>query len=114
MIGDPLADALALPYHPKLRVRMYIYLRSAVFFTLTRIYSNAARWIAPLRRRFIRWHKVALNSFHEAWLKTHKSKMARALRRKERASIIDLGDEPIKADDSTNSLCPFAMTAMPT
>jgi hypothetical protein len=113
MIGDPLADALLLPVHPKFWMRTNIYLMSTFFFVSARVYSNAARWILPARRWIIRWHTKALRTFHETWMRTHKSKMAYALARNEKASILDL-EYTIKGDNDTTSLCPFAMTAKPT
>lgn len=113
MVGDPLADALSLPLHPKFWTRMKIYARSTLIFTIARVYSNVARWILPVRGRIIRWHTKALNSFHETWMTTHKSKMAYALARNEKASILDLG-KTSKDDDVVTSICPFAMTARPT
>ena len=114
MVGDPLADALLLPLHPKFWIRTNIYLMSTFFLMSARVYSNAARWIVPARRRIIGWHQKASSAFHETWTKTHKSKMAHALARNEKASILDV-ENTIKDDNaSMASLCPFAMTAKPT
>lgn len=113
MIGDPLADALLLPFHPSRWMRINIYLMSTTFFTLGRIYSNAAKWIPPARRCIIRWHKKASGAFHEKWMKTHKSKMARALAKNEKASTIEVEDAN-DYDHQKVSICPFAMTAKPT
>jgi len=47
-------------------------------------------------------------------MKTHKSKMARALAKHERASILEVEDEDaIDVNNHAISLCPFAMTAKP-
>jgi len=116
MIGDPLADALKLPLHPNLLVRMKITLKSTFFLSLTfRIYTLAAMWVPPLRRFLISWHKRLLFHFHEKWMRSHKSKLARALAKDGRASVLD--DSDYNEDEvpfASSQLCPFAMTANPT
>lgn len=112
MIGYPLADALLLPFHPNIWMRTNIYVMSTCFFIMVRLYSNAARSVSPARRWIIRWHTKALRAFHETWSRTHISKMAYALARNEKASILDQGNA-MKGDDRMTSLCPFAMTAKP-
>ena len=114
MVGDPLADALALPLHPNPWMRINIYFMSTLFFISARVYSNAAMWLLPVRRWIIGWHTEALIAFHQNWTKTHKSKMARALARNEKSSILEVEDAATEDDNSTISLCPFAMTAKPT
>ena len=119
MVGDPLADALSLPLHPKAWMRTKIYLKSTLFFMLLRIYSNVAKWIPPIKGLIVGWHTKALGSFHENWMKTHKSKMAYALARNEKASILNANEDAVKdmdpnSSNSSISLCPFAMTAKPT
>eukprot|EP00536_Pseudo-nitzschia_multiseries_P001983 jgi/Psemu1/235232/estExt_Genewise1.C_260128 len=114
MIGDPLADALSLPLHPSRLVRINIYLLSTFSLTLMRIYSNAARWVAPVRRWIIRWHSNLSVTFHKKWMETHKTKMARALAKNEKSSVLDVEEEDaIDAGRRSVSLCPFAMTAKP-
>jgi len=113
MVGDPLADVLALPLHPNPWMRINIYLMSTLFFVSARVYSNVAMWILPARRWIIGWHTKAAITFHKNWTKTHKSKMARALARNEKASILEVEDAT-EDDNRTVSLCPFAMTAKPT
>ena len=125
MIGNELADALALPYHPTPWGRMKIYLRSTLVFGMIRLYTLASMYIPFVRRWTIRWHAKQLVKFHQKWMKTHKSKMAKALARNETASILDdeTNDEMDDDDDDTNSnhhpaaavasICPFAMIAKP-
>ena len=113
MIGNDLADALALPFHPNPWERANIYLRSTLILVLTRAYSIAAMWVPFARRLIIGWHSKKMIEFHDRWTKTHKSKMATALARNEKASILDAKD----AADTCNhaaSICPFAMIAKPT
>ena len=113
MVGDPLADALSLPFHPNFWMRTNIRLLSTFSFILVRIYTNLARWVSPARRWIVRWHTKGLNAFHETWSMNHKSKMAYALGRNKKASILDL-ENIKKGNDSNTSFCPFAMTAKPT
>lgn len=119
MVGDPLADALSLPLPLNFWMKTRVYLRSTLFFMVLRAYSNAARWIPPVRSLIVRWHTRALGYFHENWKKTHKSKMAHALAHNEKASILDTAETIGMNEDGTPSqnsvsLCPFAMTAKPT
>jgi hypothetical protein len=111
MIGDPLADALDLPLHPNALIRFKIQMKSAFFLSLFRVYTAAAIWFKPMRSFAISWHAQAMTSFHESWNKSHKSKLARALARGEKSSVLD--DEESLKSQSLTSLCPFAMTAEP-
>ena len=121
-IGDPLADALGLPLHPKFWIRVKVYLKSTFFLSLFRIYALTSMWVPFLRRRIIQWHRKHFLVFHETWKASHPSKMARALRRNERPScIVDEDDkhEDGKAADKdetgrlARSVCPFPMVAPP-
>ena len=116
MIGDELADALELPLHPNPWIRLNIYLVSTLFLVSTRVYCIVAmKSPGPVRRWIIGLHKKASIAFHQQWMKTHKSKMAKALARNEKASV--LKEEEDSANDvkyDTVSVCPFAMTAKPT
>jgi hypothetical protein len=115
-IGDPLADALDLPFHPSAWKRTKLYLKSTFFLLLFRVYTLATMWSPFLRRRIVRMHERALVTFHETWMKTHKSKMARAIARNEKASVIeeDEGNEDSRINETAvASSCPFSMTAPP-
>lgn len=122
MIGDPLADALDLPLHPNRWTRAKISLKSTAIFSLLRLYTVAAMWVPFTKGWIISRHRQALVAFHETWLKTHKSKLARALEKNEKATVLDQpGDENDSLEvahhvitDTKSSICPFAMTAPPT
>jgi ER-bound oxygenase mpaB/B'/Rubber oxygenase, catalytic domain len=130
MIGDPLADALDLPLHPKWWMRRKIWLKSTVILSFLRLYTVAAMWVPFARRWIIGRHRQAMTAFHESWLKRHKSKLARALATKEKASVLeqstaeeefyaenggpDRGGTITAANTAAASICPFAMTAPPT
>jgi hypothetical protein len=111
MIGDPLADALELPFHPNPFIRLKIRLKSAFFLSLFRIYTVATIWISPFRRFVIAWHERALVKFHESWTKSHKSKLAKALTNGEKASILDAFAD--NEGEERTPICPFAMTVAP-
>ncbi|KAG7355774.1 DUF2236 domain containing protein [Nitzschia inconspicua] len=111
MIGDPLADALELPFHPNPFCRLKIQAKSIFFFSLFRLYTAAAIWIVPFRRLVISWHERALVHFHETWTKTHQTKIAKAFSRGENASVLDVDDT--EDNTSSSSICPFAMIAPP-
>jgi hypothetical protein len=112
LIGDPLADALSLELHPRRATRLKLFVKSTIYLVLLRIYTLTAMWIPPLRRRMIRFHKNSMAKVHDNWIKTHQSKMARALQRRELASIhVDGNEELVEKSDSP--CCPFAMVAEP-
>jgi ER-bound oxygenase mpaB/B'/Rubber oxygenase, catalytic domain len=116
MIGDPLADALELPFHPNPWMRLKIRLKSTFFLSMFRAYTLATIWIPPFRRFVISWHEHALVRFHEAWTKSHQAKLSNALSKGEKASVLD--DEPWTdgsghVKPKSASLCPFAMVASP-
>lgn len=122
LIGDPLADALQLPLHPNRWKRMKHRMKSTFFLTLFRYYTLATMWVPFVRKRVIQWHSSAMQRFHENWMKTHQSKMARALAKNEKATCLSEeggGEEsPGKpgtkeGEHAPQSLCPFAMVAPP-
>ena len=117
-VGNPLADALCLPLHPSFWKRVKFHTFSTIYLVLLRHYTLSAMLIPPLRRRMIRYHTKTMLQFHKNWISTHKSKMARALRRGEKASVDDQDDA--EDNESKNiscrkadSTCPFAMVAPP-
>lgn len=121
MIGNPLADALDLPLHPSRWTRIKICLKSTTIFSLIRVYTFTAMRVPFAKRWIINRHRRALVYFHEAWLKTHKSKMAKALATNDKASVLE---EEVRENDKAaevrslvdtagTSICPFAMTALP-
>jgi hypothetical protein len=116
-IGDPLADALELPLHPQFWKRLKLYLKSTFFLVAFRIYTLAAMWSPYLRKRIIGFHAGAFIKFHEMWNESHKSKMAIALARGEKASCLaedqGSGKGPCAETEAVDSLCPFAMVAKP-
>jgi ER-bound oxygenase mpaB/B'/Rubber oxygenase, catalytic domain len=120
MIGDPLADALELPYHPRWWIRLKICIKSQFIFCVFRLYTASAMAIPVIRRWMIHQHSRALQSFHDRWIESHATKMSRALAKNEKATVLlDEEDENNKKTHSlankpeTPSLCPFAMTSLP-
>ena len=114
-IGNPLADALHLPYHPSPWKRAKLIVKSTIFLTAVRIYTLAAKWIPGMRLLMTRYHAWGFSKFHEHWLQTHKSKLAKALHRNEKPSCITKKQKSseTRLDAPTDSLCPFAMIASP-
>jgi hypothetical protein len=117
-VGNPLADALCLPLHPYFWKRVKLYTFSTIYLVLLRLYTLSAMFIPPLRRRMIRYHTNAMLRFHKNWINTHTSKMARALRRGEKASVSDQDDGEDNESENiscgkADSVCPFAMVAPP-
>lgn len=113
-IGDPLADALDLPTHPNRWKLLRQRIKSVVFLTLFRCYTLAAMHIPLARRVVVKWHTIGMRRFHEEWLKTHRSKLARALKTGQKATCLTEEDEVetlIEETTGNQSLCPFAMTA---
>ena len=125
LIGDPLADALQLPFHPVRWKRIKLWMKSTFILSLLRCYTLASMWIPFVRKRVIEWHTSAFQKFHEHWIETHQSKMAKALAKNEKASCIKEDDDKNKEEDpalmeksndgsdASQSLCPFAMIAPP-
>jgi hypothetical protein len=120
MIGNPLADALDLPLHPSRWTRIKISLKSTITLSLIRVYTATAMRIPFAKRWIIERHRRALVYFHEAWSKSHTSKMAKALATNEKASILeeiadnnDAAKVPEYVHTAGTSVCPFAMTALP-
>jgi len=115
LVGDPVADALSLPLHPCWWKRLRQQMKSTFFLSLFRCYTVAAMWIPFVRRCVIKWHGSGMLSFHEAWTKSHQSRMSRALAKRDKATCIK-DDEEDASNTQTGvdgpmkqSLCPFAM-----
>lgn len=111
-VGDPLADALRLPYPPERRRRWRLRAKALLILWSVRLYTLATRYLPFARRYAVRLHVNAMVRFHERWSSTHGSQMARALRRRVRPSVADDHDDKDAA--SPPSCCPFAMVAPPT
>jgi len=89
-IGDPLADALKLPFHFSWTQRLKLSLYSFLYLWCLRVYT----WVTMIYPQpFISWHKRVLHRFHKDWTTLHSSRMARTL--------------------NTASACPFAMVRDP-
>ena len=85
-IGDPLADALKLPFHSSWTQRVMLSILSLAYLYFLRFYT----WAAILFPEwYIAWHRRILRGFHKDWSSLHLSRMARSL--------------------NVPSACPFAM-----
>lgn len=120
LIGDPLADSLQLPLHPNRWKRVKQKIKSTFFLSLFRFYTLSSMWIPYVRRRVMKWHASAFHRFHEEWLKTHTTKMGKALANNDIATCIveetttnGNSDQCKVSLDAPQSICPFAMVAPP-
>mmetsp|Transcript_6149 Transcript_6149/g.15412 ORF Transcript_6149/g.15412 Transcript_6149/m.15412 type:complete len:517 (-) Transcript_6149:57-1607(-) len=123
-IGDPLADALKLPYHPNRWIRLKIAIKSDVMFWFLRIYTVTAMTVPFIRRWMVHQHTRGLKAFHDRWIENHTTKMSRAFAKNEKPSVLSDDENDYKKSsvsktleetkpDERPSLCPFAMTAPP-
>ncbi|CAJ1962437.1 unnamed protein product [Cylindrotheca closterium] len=131
-IGDALADALELPFHPSPWTRRSIALSSSFSWFLFRCYTLMAMKVPFLRKWMVRFHGRGMMKFHQLWNKTYESKMTKLMEvRQSMAGILGLSttstttaaattvpkeETPTKSDNNSNksSMCPFAMIAPPT
>jgi len=124
-IGDPLAEALQLPLHPRMPRRMFLQIASTLYLLLLRLYTLAVMYIPLLGRKATAFHKRGMQDVHMEWQKTHTSRMAKALKtgkieglvikeKKKDEEAVPLEEEPPSKVQSTDSCCPFAMIASPT
>jgi ER-bound oxygenase mpaB/B'/Rubber oxygenase, catalytic domain len=70
-IGNPLADALQLPYHPMQFGRMQLWTCSLAYCCILRLWTLAGRPWSPLRSWLIGWHRQRLQTFYETWQEPH-------------------------------------------
>ena len=119
-IGNPLADALELPFHPDPWTRRSIALSSSFSWMIFRCYTLVAMKVPFLRRWMVRWHGRAQSRFHELWNEHYERKMTKLMEvRQSMAGILGLSTtNTTKDEESTTtkpkSMCPFAMIAPPT
>jgi ER-bound oxygenase mpaB/B'/Rubber oxygenase, catalytic domain len=100
-IGDPLADALQLPRHNIWWKRWLIFSVSTLYLSFLRMYTLAVILCPSAKRRIQRWHLDSMTRFHENWLKSHRTRMAEALRKAKGQA------------ETPESCCPFAMVSPP-
>jgi len=92
-VGDPLADALNLPLHPRWYGRAWLWAASTLYLVLLRFYTYASRY-SPFRGAIRRFHERKLRAFRSNWHRPHLERSKQLLRSKE-------------------NCCPFAMVASP-
>lgn len=118
-IGDPLADALQLPFHPNPWTRRSIAMKSSITWFIFRFYTLMAMKVPFLRKWIVRFHGRGMVRFHEMWNQSYQSKMTKLMEvRQSMAEILGLSSSLSKeakpAKSETSSMCPFAMIAPPT
>ncbi|KAI2499753.1 DUF2236-containing protein [Fragilaria crotonensis] len=80
-IGDPLANALELPHHPRFLTRIFIYCGVRAYLWAFRCVTWAAFWEGG-RTRMERYFSYILGKFHVVWTERHQSRMSLALQTK--------------------------------
>jgi ER-bound oxygenase mpaB/B'/Rubber oxygenase, catalytic domain len=113
-VGDELANALLLPYHPVWWKRYQIQMYSTIYLLLLRLYTWASVPSSPLQWILYRWHERNLFKFVQSWRGTKFRKTWLPLAN---ASLPSEGEYPSHKSDVIGSLssnsCPFAMVAPP-
>ena len=79
-VGDPLANALELPFHPQFQTRIIIYCCVRLYLWVFRILTWVAFWEMLGRSRLERYCLGMLGKFHSVWMERHPSRMAKALK----------------------------------
>ena len=80
-IGDPLANALELPYHPRFLTRIFIHCGVRVYLWAFRCVTWVAFWEGG-RTRLERFFFRIMGKFHVVWTERHQSRMSAALQTK--------------------------------
>jgi hypothetical protein len=106
-IGDPLADALQLPFHPIWWRRALLWVASGVYLVLLRCYTIASLPGSPLRGLIFAYHRRKIWSFLNRWMRGHRSRMKDRL--KESIDSGRAGSSGKDTESEPQSVCPFAM-----
>ncbi len=81
LIGDPLADALKLPYHPtwlgRLRMGVFMSIYSVVIF----IYTIGSLPWSPFRFLVVEFHRNRIERFFQNWETTHSKRMSKTFKK---------------------------------
>jgi hypothetical protein len=85
LIGDPLADALKLPYHPtwlgRLRMGVFMFIYNAVVF----IYTTASLPWSPVRSLVIDFHRSRIDRYFLVWENAHSERMSSTFKKEKKA-----------------------------
>jgi hypothetical protein len=90
LVGDELADALHLPYHPHRRKRWQLWMYSTTFLWILRLYTWASRPRSPVRKYILRFHHH--HQFQKFWNNWNDRKQT-----------------SMRTGNNSTSSCPFAM-----
>lgn len=74
-IGDPLADALHLPYHPTFWGLVRMRLFSMVYTGIITVYTALALPYSPFRRLLIGYHRRIMQRYFTRWQESHLQRM---------------------------------------
>lgn len=117
-VGDPLANALQLPFHPNPWNRTMISVASGLSWFVFRVYTLVPMKIPFARKWIIRLHGRIIVNLHKGWnsaYHTNMEKLAKA-RKAMWGNSGGLGNGETTSTDRSNekkSICPFAMIAQP-
>lgn len=112
-VGDGLANALLLPYHPDWRKRYQIQVYSTIYFLLLRLYTWASVPSSPIQWILYRWHERNLFKFVQSWRSTKFRKPVFPATNASLPSGKEYSSHERDAFGSLSSSCPFAMVAPP-
>jgi hypothetical protein len=116
-IGDALANALQLPFHPNPWNRTMISMTSGLSWYIFRAYTLVAMRIPFVRKRIVWFHGTNMVKFHKLWNSTYQTKMEKLAKvRESMSSIVGLGgggEQGKGSSDEKQNICPFAMIAQP-
>lgn len=97
VIGDPLADALQLPYHPTWIGRLKMHLFKYIYSVLLFIYTIIGLPYSPVRSVVIGFHKRKMEQYFFSWKDTHSKRMSTTLKVK-KACPFAFVSELVKSD----------------
>lgn len=113
-VGDELANALLLPYHPIRWKRYQLQVYSTMYLLLLRLYTWASVPSSPIQWILCRWHERILLKFVQNWQSTKFQQSAFPLGNAHLPSGEKYSGHGKGAFSSlSSSSCPFAMVAPP-
>lgn len=121
-IGNKLANALQLPYHPNWLVRMKLYTCSNIYLWILRLYTYAALPYSPFRKYIIQCHQRNAKLIYEKWkngtIRKSRNNNNNNVKNKDHNNnqhgvVDEETDDPNTIPSTSGSSCPFAMVAPP-
>ena len=101
-IGQPLADALQLPYHPIRWKRWRLWIFSTGYLLVLRCYTLATMYLPTAVGSWaFRRHRQGMQTFFQHWTSTHQSNLAQAIAEQQNHQRHVQGQAPLR--QTTNS-----------